>query len=301
MKAKQVFFPVLKLILLTIILFFIYTIATSLAGISNPETNTNSSQSGQDALIMLAVCFLQTVVIAYPILRSRWTGWRLVLTIFVVFYGVSTFLSQIESIVFLKYLVSIIPEGLIGKLFIEGLIVAGLFAPLAVLILGKMRRPKDQDNLSETGPRLPETWPQWLWRLGLIAIIYIIIYISFGFFVAWQSPAVREYYTNLQMPSWILPFQFLRGLIWAGLAVPVIAMMKGKKWEATLAVALIFSVLMGILLLFPDNPIMPDAVRMAHFKEIMSSNFLFGCLVVLILHPGSKDSKSRNIKTLGMN
>lgn len=42
---------------------------------------------------------------------------------------------------------------------------------------------------------------------------------------------------------------------------------------------------------------MPDAVRLAHFKEIMSSNFLFGCLVVLILHPGSKSKNAQNIET----
>jgi hypothetical protein len=34
------------------------------------------------------------------------------------------------------------------------------------------------------------------------------------------------------------------------------------------------------------NPIMPDAVRLAHFKEIFSSNFIFGWFVVWVLNMG---------------
>jgi hypothetical protein len=287
MKAKQIIFLAVKLIALTFILFIIFSIGGQLAGITNNSARLDPAQAGQLALFLLVACFLETLVIAYPILRSRWTGWRLVLTIFGVFFGIATFLSQIESIVFLKVLVNIIQDGLIAKLFVQGLIVAGLYAPLAVLILGKMRRPKEQNNLPEPDRRLPATWPQWLWRLSLIAVVYIIIYISFGYFVAWQSPEVREFYANLQTPPWMLPFQFLRGLIWAGLAIPVITMMKGKKWEAGLAVALLYSVLMGIMLIIPHNPIMPDAVRIAHLKELLSSNFLFGWLVVLIINPGN--------------
>lgn len=104
----------------------------------SPNTNISSAQASQIALIMLFTCFLQTLVTAYPILRSRWTGWRLVLAIFGVFYGVATFLSQIESLVYLDHLTGIIPADFIGKLSLQGLIVAALYAPLAVLILGKM-------------------------------------------------------------------------------------------------------------------------------------------------------------------
>jgi hypothetical protein len=75
----------------------------------------------------------------------------------------------------------------------------------------------------------------------------------------------------------------LRGLIWAALALPVIRMMKGRWWEAGLAVALLFSVLMASSLLVP-NELMPKAIRMAHFVEVSSSNFLFGWIVVWLLN-----------------
>jgi hypothetical protein len=72
-------------------------------------------------------------------------------------------------------------------------------------------------------------------------------------------------------------------MIWVALALPVIRMMKGRWWEAGLAVALLFSILMAASLLLP-NEFMPEAIRMAHFWEVSSSNFLFGWIVVWLLN-----------------
>lgn len=80
----------------------------------------------------------------------------------------------------------------------------------------------------------------------------------------------------------LLPLQAVRALLWTALAVPVIRMMKGEWWEAGLAVALSFSVMMTSQLLLP-NPLMPHEVRMVHLLETASSNFLFGWLVVIVL------------------
>jgi hypothetical protein len=94
--------------------------------------------------------------------------------------------------------------------------------------------------------------------------------------------AFQEFYAGLQLPAWIVPFQMVRGLVWAALALPVIKMMEGELWEIKLAVALLFSVLMGSLLLMP-NPYMPDAIRLAHLVEVSSSNFVFGWIVATVL------------------
>jgi hypothetical protein len=75
--------------------------------------------------------------------------------------------------------------------------------------------------------------------------------------------------------------QIARGLLWAAIAAPVIKMMKGKWWEAGFAVALLFAMTSAQLLI--PNPLMPAEVRMAHLVETVTSNFLFGWLVVLIV------------------
>lgn len=271
----------IKIVILTLLLFIIFSFASIVVGL-NDSAQTADPIGG--ALSLLLVCALFSIVISYPIIRSRWSGLKLVLTIFFVFYGVMTFLSQIETIVFLKYLVDIVSEEMVPKLFMQGAIIAALFSPLAVLVHGKMKGNK-YSGQQEPNLRLIMPLKQWIWKLVLIAVLYDIIYISFGMFVfiPLAGEAFQEYYQGLQMPNWIFLFQAGRAMIWVVLALPIIRMMKGNWWEAGLAVALLFSVLMGALLLIPTE-IMPDKIRMAHFVEVTSSNFLFGWIVVWLLN-----------------
>jgi hypothetical protein len=96
---KTAAFVVLRIVALTIILFICFGVAAGVVGLAgNSQT---SGQAGPGALPLLAVCFLETIVLTYLILRSHWTGWRLIAAVFFVFYGVTTFMAQIESAVFL--------------------------------------------------------------------------------------------------------------------------------------------------------------------------------------------------------
>jgi hypothetical protein len=81
-------------------------------GITQP-----SAEGGSAATSLIAVCILDTIVLAYLILRSRWSGWRLMLAIFFIFYGVATFMPQIESAVFLT---TQLPAGVVPRLFLMG-------------------------------------------------------------------------------------------------------------------------------------------------------------------------------------
>jgi len=101
---------------------------------------------------------------------------------------------------------------------------------------------------------------------------------------SYSFPVQKTYACNLQLPAWIVPFQILRGVIWGLLAVLVVKITSDWK-KARLVGALLFSVLMATLLLVP-SPYMPAPIRMAHFVEVLLSNFLFGLLVVSILNFG---------------
>lgn len=247
-----------------------------------------TSDAEQAAVLpaLLTLSFLNTAVLAYVVIRSQWSGLKLVLALVFVIFGVTTFMPQIETVVFVT-----LPGGLLPRLFIGGFLFSTIFSPLLVVVLGKR---KAQITTTESA-RLPQSITEWVWKLSLIAIVYVILYFTFGYFVAWQSPAVRAYYNGSDAGNffsqmyntfrdtpWLLPFQLLRGLIWTAIAIPVIRMVKNGKWEPGLAVALLFGVVMNTQLLLP-NPLMPKDVRMAHLLETASSNFIFGWLLVLIL------------------
>jgi len=220
----------------------------------------------------VAVCLMYALVLAYPIMRSRWSGLKLIAVMALVYYGANTFMPQIESAVFLSH---ILPPGMLPKLFLNGAVASVWIAPLAVITLGKLRSSEPQSENS----RLVMPPREWVWKLAASTALYIALYFGFGYFVAWQNPAIREFYQGgLVIPAWMPLFQIPRGLMWTALALPVIRMMRGRWWETGVAVGLLFAVLMNAMLLIPYNPIMPDAVRLTHLVETATSNFIFGFL-----------------------
>jgi hypothetical protein len=276
----------LKVIALTIILFVCIAVAGGIVGLSG--TAQTSEPAARTALRLIAVCFLEATVLTHLIVRSRWTGWRLMAAVFFVFYGVTTFMPQIESAVFLTRL----PAGTVPRLFLMGLLIAAPFSVLAVLILGKAKA-----DTSEATPnsRLVMTTREWAWKLTVIALAYVILYFTFGYYIAWRNPAVLEYYrgvdegaflvhmgTVVRDTPWLIPFQIARAMCWVALALPVVRMLKGQWQETALSLALLFAVVMNAQLLLP-NPYMPEPVRMAHLVETASSNFIFGWLVGWLL------------------
>jgi hypothetical protein len=52
--------------------------------------------------------------------------------------------------------------------------------------------------------------------------------------------------------------------MWAGLAWLIVTMLKGRRLEICLAVAVTFAVILASGVIFP-NPFMPAMVRQAHF------------------------------------
>ena len=261
-----------------------------------PDASTSEPGLVSASTGLLIIALVNVIVIAALILSSRWGGWKLAIALGLAYYGAVTVLPQIETAFFLTRL----PPGMLPRLFLAGAIIAAVFSPLAVLILGKRKSgrgkfgAKDEASDKNYLP-LNMLLGQWVGKLCLIVIIYVIIYFTFGYFIAWQSAAVRAYYGGrdpgsflaqissvMRETPWLIPLQVVRAILWAAIAVPVIRMMKGQWWEAGLAVALLFGVVATSLLLLP-NPLMPQEVRMAHLLETATSNFLFGWLVVLVL------------------
>lgn len=291
---KRAAIVTLKVIALGVILTILFVIAAGVAGIAEqqaqqrrvPEPPPAAGGGGGNVLALIfAVNLLEAGVLAYFILNSRGSGWKLVGAIFLVFYGLNTVIAQIESIV---YLPRQLPAGMIPKLFVMGAIIAGVFSPLAVLILGKMRaRPARSEEL-------PMPAAEWAWKLSLIAFLYVVIYYAFGYYIAWRTPEVRAYYGGTDPGTftaqlagiwsstpWMYLLQLVRGFLWTAFALPAIWMLDAVPWKKSVATAFLFAV-WSCQLLFP-NPFMPEAVTRAHLVETVSSNALFGLIVGFLL------------------
>lgn len=285
---KAAFLIAIRLVALSVVYFISFALVSAVL-LSSPSEPPTADQGGGAIEALLAISVLNSAVLTYVILRSRWAGWKLILTIFLVLYGVTTVMPQIET----AFFVTRLPAGMLTRLFLAGAIIALIVSTLAVLLLGKR---KSTEEPSAGYSRLKMSVGEWTGKLLVIAVAYVLIYFSFGYFIAWKSPAVRAYYGGSDPGSFLaqmrsvvrqtpllIPLQVLRAMLWVAIAVPVIRMMKGHWWEAALAVALLFAVVMNTQLLLP-NPLMPREVRMVHLIETATSNFLFGLLTVLVLH-----------------
>jgi hypothetical protein len=202
-------------------------------------------------------------------------------------------MPQVESLIFLANpgFASHLPAAILARLFLAGLLHAGLWIPLAVRILGRWRPASSSPGPGRT-PALPAGWT---WKLPLAALAYVAVYFTFGYYVAWRNPAITAYYQGTDPGSfwaqignvvrdtpWLPAAQALRGLLWTALALVVTRSARGSVFEKALATGALFAVVMNSGLLLP-NPYMPFEVRRVHLVETASSNFLFGAMLVWLL------------------
>lgn len=237
------------------------------------------------------------IAVSYLILRSSWRGWTLVGALAVGMYGISTVVTQIESVFFLP---GKFPRGMIGAIFIQGAIVTVLFAPLAVLLLGKWRAAP-----SASSPPAPARIiaASAAWRLPFLVFAFVILYLFFGYYVAWQNPDLRQYYGgpdwptffdalkgNWLMARWIYPVASVRALLYIGFMYPLIRMLRVPRWESAAASALFLSAWTTVLLL--PSPFMPASVARSHFWETLEFSLIYGSLLGWLLSTPPAANKS---------
>jgi hypothetical protein len=300
MHVKKVLVISLGILAVCLLFAVCMGVGTALSGLDRVAQQGQPAQQAPGELFVPLLIFSFTVgiVVSYLILRSSWHGWTLAAAMFVGMYGISTVVSQLESIFLLS---SKLPAGMIRALFVQGAIGTALFAPLAVLVLGKWRA-------AVPGVASPEpagmSAASAAWRLVLLIIAFVFLYLFFGYYVAWQNPELRRYYGGPEWPNfiaslrgnwqnspWIFLLASFRALLHVAFVYPLIRMLRAGQWESALAAALFLSCWTTVLLL--PNPLMPASVARSHFWETLGFNLVFGSLLGWLLStPPSTVEKS---------
>ena len=288
---KRLIMATLRLGILAIAFIVLLAAAGNLASPPELTARFTPEQQVQAAAVLPLVGLIMSSCLSYLALRSRWHGWRLAGALFIILYGIYTFLSQIETAVF-PAIADQLPEGTLRGFFVSGLALAVPFSLLAVWILKKTRK---DPSISEARQRLRIPAGEWVWKLGAAAILYVIVYFTFGYYVAWRTPGLPEFYGGSDPGSflaqlgnvmrdtpWLPFFQIPRGLVWAAIGCLIISMHRGKPWELALAVGLTFATLISSGLLFP-NPFMPPAIARGHALELSSSMVVYGILLTILM------------------
>lgn len=290
MQLKKILIWALRFFLLTSLYFPIWILGSLALGNLIPDNPSEPGLvGGLPGMIFLGA--INTILIIGLIVSSRWHGWRLAVVLALAYYGANTLLTQMETWYFLSHIT--VSSQLLPRLFIMGLAVPLIFIPLAILICNQWKGTKEA-SLNKT-VEIPIV--QIALKLVFIAIIYLVIYWLAGYYIAWQNPELRAFYGN---PGPVTPFfthtvdtfshspgliflQLFRGLLFAAIVWPVIRGSSVKPWLTALLVAsLLAAPHLGHIL---QNPLIPLAsVRFSHMVETSSSTFVFGLIIVWLLH-----------------
>lgn len=265
-------------------LVLLHTVLFSVGSVFLPAELNTGEGDPRAALYLLVVAAVDTAVLGAWVRGSALRGWRGWLTLLAVFYGVRTFTSQIEA----WYFMPNVGGGLVPALL-------AMTVPLSLLWTAAL--------LWAWGPRGPATPPPPLpagfaWRvLALAALVYPALFFGFGYFVALQSAAVRDFYgineligfgphmiATFSADPWIYPFEALRGALWVALAWLMLRTWRGPWWTGVALVAACFALVQNSVHLLP-NPLMPRDVQLYHFIETASSNALWAACIGWALRP----------------
>ena len=241
------------------------------------------------SLSLVLVSFLNVLVIAWFVNRSTLHGFRLAVRVFFLMFGVMFFMTQIETLFFNAAVQMPLPVVLavVGS----GAVTSATVALLAIPYRRQLGPVTDSALvIAPSGNGL---------KLLALGLIYMIFYFVFGYYIAWQVPGLRAFYSgsteivpvgqhmvSILRNDMALPvFQIVRGLMWAGIGLAALtALTNAKAWERILLVGLLLSVGLATPLFLP-NEFMPAAVRLGHFFELLVENFLFGVLIALFFRP----------------
>lgn len=249
--------------------------------------------TGPVALLLSGI--VSATILFWAAKRSSFSGLAMWMQLFVLSFGMQTFMMQIETAYFIPGVSSngashpafplLQGNFQVYLLFLHGFVTSLIFTLLVVLLVGGFsRRPRPRTNFTVSADHAVKVG-SWL------AAVYIVLYMLFGYYVAWQSPDVRLFYSGTsELPSvwnqWAatlmvkpeLPvFQYFRGVLWIVCLIPVFKGFSGKRIELVALSALALAYLTTVELAFP-NPLMPPSVSVAHFWEVSISMLIFGAL-----------------------
>jgi len=276
---------IFKMLLAVVFYLVLFIVSTALLPFSQGFKELGSSGNSMSLIFFLISSAWTCFSICFVIKHTDYYGKKLFFNLLFVFFFVQYFMTQIETLFFGHAFT------VLTKFDIILLMLAGLFPLLgSTALLVKFFQNK-KAIYKEVKINIKDI----LIKLGIIGVIYLCIYMLFGYFVAWQFEDLRIFYSgsseklsfwgqmanNIKSNPVIIPFQILRGILFGAAIIPIKRMINKSKFIFILSVCLIY-LCTAIVLIIP-NVLFPDMVRIAHLFEMSSSMLLFGIIVGNIL------------------
>jgi len=299
MSAKKVIGVGFKTLLVTIVVGVSFVIGAMVSGIgrgvpapTGAAAATAATSPAMTLLLYFIASLVQAIVATYIVLQANWSGWKVAGALFLLSLN-PTVESAIEAAAYLR---SHLPSHFIPHMLVMGLVASALFAPLAVWILGGFRRGPREVPVE----RAHWSAARWTGTLAATTVAFVVLYYLCGYYIAWQSAALRQFYSGTteirsfwgQIASiwsstpWMFALQAGRALLFVGLTLPAIRMLRGGAQRVALGTALMYVAFDGSPGLILPNPIMPPPVAHAHAIEMVVWGLVCGAFVGWLMSRG---------------
>lgn len=280
----------LKFFLLWMVMTVVMVVTWSVgSGVGNAITQTSPPPVEDPAAVglsVLLVCSINSLLWSILFWSTRvFVGATKSIALLLYLFGTQFFLTQMETFFFSASLG--ISPGQVISILVAGFIMVAATGTLGLGLSWKLASMQTKISFklevrAWRGMIAPMLW--------MSALIYPLLYETFGYYVAWQNEHLRLFYSHStelkpflsQLPGFfsegIYFFQVLRGIIWVAISIPVVLLLGQNKFFQYVLVGSL-SALPAVQLFIP-NPYMPADIAMTHFVETFSSNFLWGIVIV---------------------
>ena len=271
----------------------IYTLMFILAGVLIPFSQGFRELGASENPLTLLFMLLNSAWVCFTIYflmdHSCFSAKKQFISILGVMFFVLAFMTQIETLLFIDAF------PILTRLDVVFLMLSMGLLPIFAVTTFLARYFKKEQLAAAVAEKMAVNIKSIFVRLGLIGVIYLCVYMVFGYFVAWQFEDLRLFYSGsteklgfLQQvfsnsPGMML-FQVLRGILFGAFLIPLRLMITKSKTIFLISVCLVY--LCTALMLIVPNVLFPDMVRIAHLIEMTSSMFLFGIIAGNIMWGG---------------
>ena len=237
------------------------------------------------------------LILVWAARRSSYKGLAMAGQLLVLSFGAQVFMTQIETGYFVSAFPLLAHNFGVYILILRGFITSLLFCLLVTWMVGGFSsKPRPQTAFTTTTDGVVK---QGSW----LALVYIALYMLFGYYVAWQVQELRVFYggpavlnsffeqwgSSLMSKPELPVFQYFRGFLWIVCLVPLFRGFSGKRIELVILSGLAFALLPTAQLAFA-NPLMPAGVSLGHFWEVSISTGIFGALCAWFVPKAVKDA-----------
>jgi hypothetical protein len=219
--------------------------------------------------------FLMIVALAYPTVKSRWSGTQLVAALFVACFGIKTFVPFSRMALTSP---GSFPAQRVALFVAHGFLVGLFYAVVLVVVFGRIPQP----GVLRESTRLHLPVSEWAWKLAVCTAAMVGVFALRALLLT--PAAVRNYFESSALPSFgvLLAIEAARSLLLVAFVLPVVKMLRGDRLDAAVAVAVLFAVLGVVSGLIIPSRAMPEDVRIMLLLLNGVTDFGYGFLVGLL-------------------